>query len=128
MLDVNMPLQEWISNDETFNLLYRLETPETQNVLKLDWEPHTDILHIASGDKITKTASCRSTKRKVLSLISSVFYLLGLISPLRIKGKIFIQTLWKEKMSWDQPLSQEQAKVVEEILNELQQVGEFSFP
>ena len=116
MLDANIPLQEWVSNDETFNLLYRLEIPETQNVLGLSWEPHTDMLHITTRDKITNVASCKLTKRKVLSLISRVFDPLGLLSPLSIKGKIFIQTLWKEKMNWDQSLSQEQVKVVEEIL------------
>ena len=30
MLDANMPLQEWVSNDETFNLLYLLDIPITK--------------------------------------------------------------------------------------------------
>ena len=63
-----------------------------------------------------------------MSLIFSVFDPLGLPSPLIIKGRIFIQTLWKEEMSCDQPLSQEKVKVVEEILKDLQRVGEFLFP
>ena len=128
MLDDNMPSQERVSNDEPCNLLYWLEIPETQNVLGLGWEPHTDMLRITTREKITNIASCKLTKRKVLSLISSVFDPLGLLSPLGIKEKIFIQTLSKDKMSWDQPLSQEQVKIVEEILNKLQGVGEFSFP
>ena len=62
------------------------------------------------------------TKRKVLSLISSLFDSLGLLSPLSIKGRIFLQTLWKNKVGWDQSLSEEQVKVIKEILYEFQRV------
>ena len=62
MLDANMPLQEWVSNNETFNLLYRLPIPVTQNVLGLIWEPHTNILHISTGDKIMNYTSWKFTK------------------------------------------------------------------
>ena len=65
---------------------------------------------------------------KVLSLFSSIFDPLGLLSPVGIKDKMFFQGLWKEKMSWDQPLSSEQVKVINEILKVLQRVGEISFP
>ena len=58
MLDANMRLQEWVSNDDFFNVLYNLNLQETQNDLGLDWEPQRDTLHIASRDKIAKTASC----------------------------------------------------------------------
>ena len=33
MLDANMPLQEWVSNSDSFNLLYRLDIPITQNLV-----------------------------------------------------------------------------------------------
>ena len=36
--------------------------------------------------------------------------------------------LWKEKMGWDQTLDTEQVKVIRDILLDLQEVGEFSFP
>ena len=51
MSDANMPLQEWISNNQSFSLLYRLDIPAAQNVLGLSWEPHTDNLHISPGIK-----------------------------------------------------------------------------
>ena len=52
MLDANMPLQEWVSNIKTFNLLYKLDIPITQNVLGVTWEPYTDTLQITPGDKL----------------------------------------------------------------------------
>jgi len=47
------------------------------------------------------------TKRSHLLDINSLYDPIGLISPVLIKGKIFIQQLWSLKMSWDQVLFQE---------------------
>ena len=60
--------------------------------------------------------SWRFTKLKSLALISSVFDPLGFLSLLGIGEKIFMQTLWKERMSWDQTLNQDQMKTIKEIL------------
>ena len=62
MLDANMPLQEWVSNSNTFNLLYRLDIPITQNVLRVSWEPRADTLHITPGDKLMNATSRKFTK------------------------------------------------------------------
>ena len=115
-----MPLQEWVSNSQTFNLLYRLDILIAQNVLGVNWEPHTDTLQITPGDKIMNEAGWKFTKRKVLSLISSLFDPLGWLSPLSIKGRIFLQTVWKKKVGWGQPLSEEQIASIKEIFQEFQ--------
>ena len=39
-----------------------------------------------------------------------------------------MQTLWKEKMGWDQTLNSEQIKVIRDILVDLQRVDGFIFP
>ena len=80
------------------------------------------------GEKLIHEDSWRYTKRKILSLVSSVFDPLGWVSPLTVRGKIFLQTLWKEKMGWNQTLNNEQVKVICDILIDLQRVDEFSFP
>ena len=85
-------------------------------------------MNIVVVEKLIHEGSWRSTKSKVLSLVSSVFDPLGWISPLTVRGKIFLQTLWKEKMGWDQTLNTEQVKVIREILIALQKIDEFSFP
>ena len=128
MNQASMPLQEWVSNNEHFNSLYQLAVPITQNVLGISWNPHTDNMNIVVGEKLTHEDSWRYTKRKVLSLVSSVFDPLGWVSPLTVGGKIFLQTLWKEKMGWDQTLNTEQIKVIRDILLDLQSVSDFSFP
>ena len=85
-------------------------------------------MNIVVGEKLIHEDSWSFTKRKVLSLVSSVFDPLGWVSPLTVRGKIFLQTLWKEKMCWDQTLNTEQVKVIREIIIDLQNVDEFSFP
>ena len=123
----SMPLQEWVSNNERFNSLYQLAVPITQNVLGISWNPNTDNMNIVVGEKLIHEDSWRYTKRKILSLVSSVYDPLGWVSPLTVRGKMFIQTLWKEKMGWDQNLNPDQIKVIRDILVDLQ-VGEFFFP
>lgn len=45
-----------------------------------------------------------ATKREVLRESSKVFDPLGLLSPIIVKAKIFIQELWKTNLKWDQKL------------------------
>ena len=118
MLDANMPLQEWVSNSEPFNLLYRLNIPITQNILGVSWESRADTLHITPRDKLMNVASGKFTKRKVLSLVSSLFDPLGWLSPLSIKGRIFLQTHWKNTVGWGQELPEQLVTEISEILRE----------
>ena len=73
MNQASMPLQEWVSNNEYFNFLYQLAVPITQNVLGISWNPYTDNMNIVVGEKLIHEDVWRYTKRKILSLVSSVF-------------------------------------------------------
>ncbi|XP_071057578.1 uncharacterized protein [Onthophagus taurus] len=44
------------------------------------------------------------TKRSILSSVSRIFDPLGLIAPITIQSKIFIQQLWTMKLDWDDDL------------------------
>ena len=98
MNEASMPLQEWVSNNDHFNSLYQLVVPVTQNVLGISWNPVTDNMNVVVGESLIQEASWRYSKRKILSLVSSIYDPLGWVSPLTVCGKIFMQTLWKEKM------------------------------
>ena len=97
MNEASMPLQEWVSNNDRFNSLYQLVVPVTQNVLGISWNPITDNMNVVVGESLIQEASWRYTKRKILSLVSSIYDPLGWVSPLTVRGKMFMQTLWKEK-------------------------------
>ena len=128
MNEASMPLQEWVSNNDHFNSLYQLVVPVTQNVLGISWNPITDNMNVVVGESLTQEALWRFTKCKILSLVSSIYDPLGWVSPLTVCGKMFMQTLWKEKMGWDQKLNPDQIKVIYDILVDLRRVTEFTFP
>ena len=108
-----MALHKWSSN--TPALLHtieqdNLEPPVSINekfnavvkTLGMTWDPAQDLFTF----KISLTNDTRpSTKRSVLSQISSIFDPLGLLAPVIVTVKLFMQHLWKQKMSWDEPLS-----------------------
>ena len=87
MNQASMPLQEWVSNNEYFNILYQLAVPITQNVLGISWNPYTDNMNIVVGEKLILKHSWRFTKCNILSLVSSVFDPLGWVSPLTVCGE-----------------------------------------
>ena len=128
MNEAHMPLQEWVSNSEMFNFMNNTTPPTTQNILGLEWDPHLDQLQVVVSEKLMNEASWKFSKRNTLALISSLFDPLGLLSPLAIRGRIFLQTLWKAKVSWDESLTEEHINILVEILREFQRASEFSFP
>lgn len=65
------------------------------------------MLHINLPDKQVTSF----TKRRLLSLIATIFDPLGLTSPVTITAKIIIQQLWKCQCSCDDPLSQDIVKL-----------------
>ncbi len=68
-----------------------LTKQDTVNTLGLSWQPSTDTFHFSLG---TWNPPTHMTKRSLLSDINRIFDLIGLITPILIKGKIFLQQLW----------------------------------
>lgn len=91
-------LQEQLKVDE---VMCR-ETAQTK-VLGLIWNPSSDTLTF----KFSDSKDPEITKRSCLSMVSKLFDPLGLLTPVVIKSRIFLQGLWKLKISWDQMLSDE---------------------
>jgi len=63
-----------------------------------------------------------------LSDINSVYDPIGLIAPLLIKGKIFIQQLWSFKIDWDEVLLFEFKLKWTKFYSSLQRLTELSVP
>ena len=102
--------------------------PASQNIFGLEWDSRLDQLQIIPSEKLINEASWKFSKRNALALISSLFDPLGLLSPLSIRGRIFMQSLWKLKVNWDEPLSEEYIKALIDILRDFQHASEFTFP
>ena len=51
-----------------------------------------------------------SSKRGVLSVLSSIYDPLGLVSPFVLKAKIIFQSIWQLGVDWDEPLPESLAE------------------
>lgn len=74
------------------------------------------------------TPLTRMTKRSLLSDINSIYDPIGLISPILIKGKIFLQQLWSLKLDWDEVLSDDICSRWTNFYSSLQQLVDLSVP
>ncbi|XP_063994589.1 uncharacterized protein LOC135172476 [Diachasmimorpha longicaudata] len=128
-----MPLQKWCSNaPRTLGQLgISAESAPTiefgqssVKVLGLCWQPQTDTFYFKarnfSGDTITK--------RVILSEIAQIYDPLGLIAPVTITAKIFIQELWLLKLDWDEQIPMTHAKRWRSFREELQRLSSLSIP
>lgn len=103
------PLKKWRSSSRSLinripdatddpNFMVKLNEEDMISTFGLLWQPTTDTFHFAVKDLSAPTCM---TKRSLLSDVNSVYDPIGLITPLLIKGKIFLQQLWTYKLGWD---------------------------
>ncbi|MEW8544519.1 MAG: hypothetical protein AB2693_13395 [Candidatus Thiodiazotropha sp.] len=68
------------------------------------------------------------TKKQILQYTARVNDPLGLLSPVTIKAKIFLQNLWKRKFTWDEVLSDDANQRWHDIATDLNLVSSTRFP
>uniref|UniRef100_A0A7I5E7B9 DUF1758 domain-containing protein n=1 Tax=Haemonchus contortus TaxID=6289 RepID=A0A7I5E7B9_HAECO len=99
-----MNLRAYVSNSRELNKYFETnehcKASETQKLLGLQWNTVNDTIFIRLPDQ--PTSDIRWTNRKVLKCIASIYDPLGLISPTVLIGKLFLQSLWKIELSWDE--------------------------
>uniref|UniRef100_A0A7I4Y532 Integrase catalytic domain-containing protein n=1 Tax=Haemonchus contortus TaxID=6289 RepID=A0A7I4Y532_HAECO len=101
---LNMNLREFLSNDGVFNNTIDskdLTKATCPKVLGIPWNSISDKIIL----KGTMTATKIITKRTVSKQLASVFDPLGLMVPVLLPAKVFLQSLWKDEYSWDTPLA-----------------------
>ena len=105
-------IRKWVSSDS--KLVSRLaatfrETEDEKIIesedyaiktLGIRWNPNPDQF----GFTVKLDKGTPFTKRQILSEVSRLFDPLGWLSPTTIQHKSFVQLLWMDKLSWDQPL------------------------
>ncbi|XP_054724268.1 uncharacterized protein LOC129234298 [Uloborus diversus] len=78
-----------------------IEESIDQNVLGLKWDTHADELYCA-GCKTTSEKIL--SKRKLLSVVNSIYDPIGFTSPATLLPKLLLQEAWKNKIGWDDDL------------------------
>ena len=101
----SMNLREWISNSQEF--LDRLCEDQrlTKTIVKLfglTWNHVEDCLWIS--DVSNNYQDIVIAKREVLRYFAKVYDPLGFIVPITFHGKVFLKSLWKHNLTWDEQL------------------------
>lgn len=66
-----------------------------------------------------------STKRGMLSMISSIYDPLGFLAPLILPAKLLLQELWRMKCDWDDPIPPAFQERWNKWLTDLEKVADF---
>lgn len=128
------PLQKWASNSEK---MFNYATSSSCNkvisveieaslikILGLHWKPDSDTFHFTT----MPFSQNKITKRLVLSEIAQLYDPLGLLSPVLVRAKMFLQELWLAKNNWDEPLSSEMQTRWKTFRHQLQDLDQLSIP
>lgn len=103
-----------------------LDTFTYSKVLGLLWNRQLDTLELAPFNIIAKNLET-STKRDVLSGLSTVYDPLGFITRLTIGMKILMLDLWLEKLKWDEVLPESFRRRWAHLLSQVNN-SRYSFP
>ncbi|XP_025264298.1 uncharacterized protein LOC112637853 [Camponotus floridanus] len=97
---------------------------ENHTTLGLHWHP--------AGDHFTFLQPTRHfdelTKRRVLSETARMFDPLGWITPVTMRAKILIQSVWLQKIDWDTPLPSPDTLAWRNLLSQLPRLNEIKVP
>ena len=95
--------------EETYSNSTLCPTQGTQlgerKVLGIRWDISTDQLVVSLEDIAYLAVKLDPTKRAIVSLVGKFYDPLGLLSPVVINFKIFLQELCEARLGWDQPLT-----------------------
>lgn len=124
-------LHSWASNSPNLrNIAKEHKVAETDNpvkVLGLWLNTHSDLIYPSLRSE-TATSTVTGTKQEILKWASNIFNPLGLILPVTISTKLFLQQLWQKHLEWDTILSEELCKTSTKITCDVRQATEMSFP
>ena len=124
MNDAKFNLRSWASNCSALQDVAIQEstahTGDEINTLGMRWNTSSDTLALTNKSTLN-THQQLITKREVLQQSSKIFDPLGIIAPITIRAKIFLQRLWQESIDWDEPLNESLVADWQKIVNDLQE-------
>ena len=123
--EASMNLREWTSNNAQVNQFIAKEDLaicESVKVLGHTWAIEKDLISVKKTSKQPEHKPY--TKRNVLKEVASVFDPLGLFSPVLLKGKVFLQTLWDRHLDWDDEIDSEDKTLWSKISSEVSKLSE----
>ncbi|XP_060878971.1 uncharacterized protein LOC132951187 [Metopolophium dirhodum] len=131
-----LPLRKWCSNSEFVlqNMSKCVNDPlfvldigddDTVKSLGLQWKPIADLFQF---EIVSRSMEGTLTKRAILSDLNRIFDPLGFLSPVLVKGKIFLQQLWSTKIDWDARLPLNIQEIWGKFYEDLERLKYLSIP
>lgn len=138
MKEGEMELQKWCCNEPTLlrnvssdhQECFKFDEGESEEMIKtlgMLWSPKEDVYKFVVKKEFL-SEDTKITKRIVLSELAKIFDPLGLINPLVVRAKMFLQKLWKFKYDWDDVLTDEFGLEWLKFRKELLLVSEIQIP
>ncbi|XP_044010185.1 uncharacterized protein LOC122853832 [Aphidius gifuensis] len=128
-------LRKWISNSSELLSKIPVEFHEKSSTLSdsnqvfrtlgLNWDTTVDCF---SYIPIVYKEPKAITKRVVLAQVAQLFDPLGWISPVVVKGELFMQSLWKIKLDWDEPIPENLLGPWRDFVSQLSHLSEIKIP
>uniref|UniRef100_A0A914Z2Y1 Integrase catalytic domain-containing protein n=1 Tax=Panagrolaimus superbus TaxID=310955 RepID=A0A914Z2Y1_9BILA len=106
-LTASMNVREWLSNSNKINECFPSEIKQSDPIAKIlgiQWNSQADVLLLKLSNK---KQFLSWTKRNISKFIASSFDPLGMLTPVTMKGKAFLQKLFKQGYPWDKSLNKE---------------------
>ena len=121
-----LPLREWGSNCPA--LLSSLDedekvTSSEMKILGYIYNSDQDTLQL----KVKQLNKDASSKRQILSALSSVFDPIGIFNPVMLQGKLIIRKLCQQVVDWDDLVSPEISKLWSRFVSTYSEVSQTSF-
>ena len=124
-------LRSWASNDKGLRILAASEDVSEKSdivkVLGLRWDTNNDTLAFVKNERLDVNLE-HSTKREVLKQSSKIYDPLGILSPVTVRSKMFMQTFWMENLRWDEILPDHMIAEWTEIAKDIQGVTNTVLP
>ena len=122
MSEANFNLRSWASNSSKLQTIVQREdiagASQVVNLLGLHWNTSTDKVSFIPK-QIDFTTDSAITKIRILPCSSRIFDPLGILSPVTIRTKLFMQQLWQKNVVWDKPLEQSVRDKWNDIVDDL---------
>ena len=118
-LTAGMNVRKWRCNQSELDKKWAPDEPPIIKVLGYKWNVQKDVLSL--GCDINSNQETW-TKRKLSSLISSVFDPLGLMNPVIILLRMELPNIWSNGYDWDDQLSVDDNKRVTDICSNLEKL------
>jgi len=103
---------------------FKLNSKDITKTLGMSWRPQLD--EFCFRFDLPKTNAM--TKRNILSIIARLYDILGLLGPVVIRCKTFVQELWMTHLDWDKILPQQLIDRWQSIYPDLHNLNQIAIP